>query len=30
LYAVGLLSQNEPDVAMRLFKKNMRRFDEPA
>jgi uncharacterized protein (TIGR01319 family) len=23
LYAVGLLSQNEPDVAMRLFKNNM-------
>jgi len=24
LYAVGLLSQSEPDVAARLFKKNMR------
>jgi hypothetical protein len=24
LYAVGLLSQSQPDVAARLFKKNMR------
>jgi uncharacterized protein (TIGR01319 family) len=29
LYAVGLLSQNEPDVAMRLFKKNMRPLNVP-
>ena len=27
LYAVGLLSKNEPDMAMRLFKNNMRRLD---
>jgi uncharacterized protein (TIGR01319 family) len=28
LYAVGLLSQNEPDVAMRMFKNNMRPLDD--
>jgi uncharacterized protein (TIGR01319 family) len=27
LYAVGLLSQSQPDVAVRLFKKNMRPLD---
>jgi len=27
LYAVGLLSQNDPDVAARLFKKNVRPLD---
>jgi uncharacterized protein (TIGR01319 family) len=28
LYAVGLLSENDPDVAMRIFQKNMRRLDD--